>query len=129
MRAKTEITGRLKQEKRSMVLDKFERFRRKIVTADELKKIIGPRPREKKVIMCHGTFDIVHPGHIRHMVYASEKADILVASLTADKHIKKADVRPYVPEDLRAITIATSEATGIPLAGAKPTAPTPIAAE
>jgi len=92
-----------------MVLDKFERFRRKIVTADELKEIIGPRPRDKKVIMCHGTFDIVHPGHIRHMVYASEKADILVASLTADKHIKKADVRPYVPEDLRAINLAALE--------------------
>lgn len=92
-----------------MVLDKFERFRRKIVTADELIQIIGPHPRDKKVIMCHGTFDIVHPGHIRHMVYASEKADVLVASLTADKHIKKADVRPYVPEDLRAINLAALE--------------------
>jgi rfaE bifunctional protein kinase chain/domain len=92
-----------------MVLDKFERFQRKIVTADELKEIIGPRPRDQKVIMCHGTFDIVHPGHIRHMVYASQKADILVASLTADKHIKKADVRPYVPEDLRAINLAALE--------------------
>lgn len=92
-----------------MVLDKFSRFRKKIVTVDELTGIIGPRPRDKKVIMCHGTFDIVHPGHIRHMVYASEKADILVASLTADKHIQKADVRPYVPQDLRAINLAALE--------------------
>jgi rfaE bifunctional protein kinase chain/domain len=92
-----------------MVLDKFSRFKNKIVTVDELKEIIGPRPRDKKVIMCHGTFDIVHPGHIRHMVYASEKADILVASLTADKHIRKADVRPYVPQDLRAVNLAALE--------------------
>ena len=34
--------------------------------------------------MCHGNFDIVHPGHIRHLIYASSKADILIASLTCD---------------------------------------------
>ena len=54
--------------------------------------LIGPRPREKKVIMCHGTFDLVHPGHLRHLLYAKSKADILVASLTADAHITKAQL-------------------------------------
>ena len=44
--------------------------------------MIGPRPREKKVIMCHGMFDIVHPGHMRHLLYAKSKADLLIASLT-----------------------------------------------
>ncbi len=39
--------------------------------------------------MCHGTFDLVHPGHVRHLLYAKSKADILVASLTADAHITK----------------------------------------
>jgi len=24
----------------------------------------------QKVIMCHGVFDVVHPGHVRHMLYA-----------------------------------------------------------
>ena len=38
----------------------------------------------RRVIMCHGVFDLVHPGHIRHLLYAKTKADILVASLTAD---------------------------------------------
>ena len=41
--------------------------------------------------MCHGVFDLVHPGHIRHLLYAKSKADILVASLTADEHITKAN--------------------------------------
>src|SRR5687767_6724355 len=62
-------------------------YRRKIKSRDELRTAIGPRPREKKVIMCHGTFDLVHPGHIRHLMYAKSKADILVASLTSDSHI------------------------------------------
>ena len=65
-------------------------FSRKIKTRDELIAAIGPRPRQKKVIMCHGTFDLVHPGHVRHLLYAKTKADILVASLTADEHIAKA---------------------------------------
>jgi len=81
----------------------------KIKAPQEIAKIIGERPRTKKVIMCHGTFDVVHPGHIRHLLYAKTKADVLIASLTADEHIKKGNLRPYVPEDLRAINLAALE--------------------
>lgn len=84
-------------------------FRRKIKKLDELTALIGPWPRKKRVILCHGTFDLVHPGHIRHLVYARSKADILIASLTSDAHIKKANYRPYVPEDLRAMNLAALE--------------------
>ena len=84
-------------------------FSHKIKTPEELRDVIGPRPRKRKVIMCHGTFDVVHPGHVRHLLYAKTKADILIASLTADVHIKKGDMRPYVPEDLRAINLAALE--------------------
>ena len=83
-----------------------EKYRRKIKTVEELIQIIGARPRRKKVIMCHGTFDVVHPGHIRHLMYAKEKAAILVASLTCDAHITKASFRPFVPEQLRALNLA-----------------------
>ncbi len=81
----------------------------KIVSKQKLADIIGARPRAKKVIVCHGTFDVVHPGHVRHLLYAKSKADILVASLTCDQHVTKADMRPYVPEDLRAINLAAFE--------------------
>ena len=84
-------------------------YSHKVKTAAELRDAIGPRPRKKKVIMCHGTFDVVHPGHVRHLLYAKTKADILVASLTADEHITKGNMRPYVPEDLRAINLAALE--------------------
>ncbi|MBV8170202.1 MAG: adenylyltransferase/cytidyltransferase family protein, partial [Alphaproteobacteria bacterium] len=78
----------------------------KVKTVEELKAIIGAPPRAKRVVMCHGTFDIVHPGHIRHLIYAKIKAVVLVASLTGDKHIAKANSRPYVPEPLRAMILA-----------------------
>ena len=45
--------------------------------------------------MCHGVFDVVHPGHLRHLIYAKSKADILIASLTADVHITKGQYRPH----------------------------------
>jgi rfaE bifunctional protein kinase chain/domain len=84
-------------------------YKRKIKTREELRQAIGPFPRKKKVIMCHGAFDLVHPGHIRHLIYAKSKADILVASLTSDIHISKANYRPYVPQALRAMNLAALE--------------------
>lgn len=86
-----------------------EQFGSKIKTAAELRVILGDLPRDKKAIMCHGVFDVVHPGHLRHLVYAKSKADILVTSLTADRHIKKGAMRPHVPEDLRAANLAAYE--------------------
>jgi bifunctional ADP-heptose synthase (sugar kinase/adenylyltransferase) len=87
----------------------MERYRHKIKTPQELRQLIGPPPREKRVIMCHGVFDVVHPGHVRHLLYAKSKADILVGSVTADRHITKGAHRPHVPEDLRAVNLAAFE--------------------
>ena len=81
----------------------------KVKTPEELAGLLGAQPRDRKVIMCHGTFDIVHPGHVRHLLYAKSKADVLVASLTADAHIKKANFRPFVPQELRAVNLAALE--------------------
>jgi rfaE bifunctional protein kinase chain/domain len=92
-----------------MISGLTDKYQHKIKTADELAKMFGPMPRERKVIMCHGVFDVVHPGHLRHLIYAKSKADILVASLTADRHITKGTHRPHVPQDLRALTLAAFE--------------------
>lgn len=81
----------------------------KIKSLDELAALIGERPRQRKVIMCHGTFDVVHPGHVRHLLFAKSKADILIASLTCDMHVTKANLRPYVPEGLRAFNLSVFE--------------------
>ena len=87
----------------------INRYKNKIKTLKELKEIIGAFPRDKKVVMCHGVFDIVHPGHLRHLLYAKNKTDILIASCTADKHISKGVYRPLVPQDIRAANLAAFE--------------------
>ena len=63
--------------------------------------------KKKKIILCHGVFDIVHPGHIRHFAHCKQKADILIVSLTRDIFIKKGTYRPMVPEKLRAFNLAS----------------------
>lgn len=84
-------------------------FHSKIKTPQKIAEAIGPHPRKKKVIMCHGVFDIVHPGHVRHLLYAKTKGEILIVSITADQHIYKGQIRPHVPENLRAINLAAFE--------------------
>ena len=59
-----------------MDIESKKPFLHKIKTSKEISQEIGLRPRQKKVIMCHGTFDVVHPGHIPHMLYAKTKADL-----------------------------------------------------
>jgi len=59
--------------------------------------------------MCHGTFDLVHPGHVRHLLYAKSKAAKLLVGVTCDAHITKAHNRPFVPEELRAMNLAALE--------------------
>src|ERR1700694_1175439 len=96
-------------------------YRDKIKTLEQLGAAIGQRPRRKTVIMCHGAFDIVHPGHLRHLMYAKEKADLLVASLTADEHATKAAFRPYVPQELRAANLAAMEMVDFVIIDPNPT--------
>ena len=86
-----------------------KRYAHKIKTAEELRDILGPMPRGKRAIMCHGVFDVVHPGHVRHLIYAKSRADILIASITADRHIAKGQYRPHVPQELRALNLAAFE--------------------
>ena len=93
----------------------------KIKTVEELLSLLGERPRYQKTIMCHGTFDIVHPGHVRHLIYAKSKADTLIVSLTSDAHIKKADFRPFVPEDLRSLNLAALEMVDYVIIDQEPT--------
>lgn len=86
----------------------YTKYKHKIVALKSLLLKLK-KQKNKKVVMCHGVFDVVHPGHVRHLVYAKSKADILIVSLTADKFIKKGIYRPHVPERIRALNLAAFE--------------------
>lgn len=57
-------------------------------------------------MQCHGCFDIVHPGHIRHLRQARSLGDVLLVSITGDPAIRKGTGRPLIPEELRAENLA-----------------------
>ena len=91
-----------------MSLDFFKKYNYKIKELHDLKKILKNK-KNKKTVLCHGVFDVVHPGHLRHLAHAKTKGDILIVSLTADRFIKKGTYRPHVPENLRALNLSAFE--------------------
>lgn len=60
------------------------------------------RDRGETVALCHGTFDLLHVGHIKHLKQASEYADRLVVTVTADPYVTKGPDRPIFRDSLRA---------------------------
>lgn len=82
----------------------------KIKSIDALAKILlGLRKRGKKIVHCHGVFDLLHPGHIRHFEAAKKKGDVLVVTLTKDEFVNRGPGRPIFNEHLRAETVAAME--------------------
>jgi len=69
------------------------------------KRIINLRKKRKKIVLCHGVFDLIHLGHIRHLEKAKSLGDILIVSLTSDKFVNKGPGRPVFNEKDRAIAI------------------------
>lgn len=83
---------------------------RKIIDANDLFATLrAERQAGRTVVQCHGCFDIVHPGHIRYLQFARQLGDILVVSLTGDEGIEKGPDRPYIPQELRAESLAALE--------------------
>jgi rfaE bifunctional protein nucleotidyltransferase chain/domain len=46
------------------------------------------------IVLAHGTFDLLHIGHIRHLEEARRQGDRLVVSVTADRYVCKGAGRP-----------------------------------
>ena len=82
----------------------------KIGTLDELRRELPKLKRKKKrVVLCHGVFDLLHLGHIRHLNSAKEFGDILVVTTTSDRFVKRGPGRPIFRQELRAETLANLE--------------------
>ena len=62
---------------------------------------------KKKIILCHGVFDVIHVGHIKYFKEAKKQGDFLVVSITADQYVNKGLGRPVFNHDLRAEVIAS----------------------
>ncbi len=97
----------------------------KIQSIDEIRKTMTDlHAKGRRIVHCHGTFDLLHPGHLRHLQRARQEGDILVVTLTADLYVSKGPGRPAFSEQLRAESMAAlacvdyvcivADVTGIP---------------
>ncbi len=79
----------------------------KIKTLEELAEILESfRIENKKIAHCHGVFDLLHVGHIRHFQEAKKFGDILIVTITPDRYVNKGPHRPAFSEHLRTEVIA-----------------------
>lgn len=65
----------------------------------------------KKVVFCHGFFDILHKGHVTLLVEAKKLGDILVVGVDHDDNAKilKGPERPINDHDSRLFVLANLE--------------------
>ena len=79
----------------------------KIRSLTELASIIDQlRKDQKTVAHCHGVFDLVHPGHLKHFEEAKNLAGILVVTISPDHYVSKGPGRPVFNQRLRAEHLA-----------------------
>ncbi len=79
----------------------------KILTLDELATLSRTLQQQgKRVVLCHGTFDLMHAGHIRHLQRAKGEGDVLMVTVTGDAYVNKGPGRPVFNEQLRAENLA-----------------------
>ena len=95
----------------------------KIKSLDELADLVAQAKAEGlHVAQCHGVFDLLHPGHIRHFEAARRIADVLVVTLTPDECVDKGPGRPVFNQRLRAESIAALQAVDYVAVNNGPTA-------
>lgn len=83
---------------------------KKVLTVTELAATCnGLREAGKRIVHCHGVFDVLHVGHVRYFEEARAMGDVLVVTLTTDRHVNKGPHRPAFPEGLRAEMLASLE--------------------
>ena len=95
----------------------------KILELDVLaEKLADLKSRGKKIVHCHGCFEMMHPGHIKYFQASKEMGDVLVVTVTPDQFVDKGPDRPVFDQNLRAESIAALESVDYVAVNRWPTA-------
>ncbi|HET6883052.1 MAG TPA: PfkB family carbohydrate kinase [Pirellulales bacterium] len=96
---------------------------RKIVPLEDLARTLETeRAAGRRIVHCHGVFDLLHVGHVRHFQQARKLGDLLVVTLTPDEFVNKGVGRPAFGQALRAEFIAAIESVDYVAVNLWPTA-------
>lgn len=81
--------------------------RSKIKSLDDLAEIAAQAHKAGiAVVLCHGVFDLLHMGHVRHLEAARREGGMLLVTVTADPFVNKGPGRPVFNQALRAEMVA-----------------------
>jgi len=84
--------------------------RQKVVDLARLAELAETaRQQGKAVALCHGVFDLLHLGHVKHLASARREGDVLFVTLTSDRFVNKGPGRPIFAENMRAEMLASLE--------------------
>ena len=100
-------------------------MKNKIIPFSQLSKIKENNPNAT-IVHCHGVFDLVHLGHVRHFQSAKKFGNILVVTITEDQYVNKGPNRPYNTAVDRAMMLASLEEVDYVAINTHPTAILPI---
>lgn len=79
----------------------------KVQPLDRLTEIArDARAAGEKIVHCHGVFDLLHVGHLKHLEAARRLGTRLIVTVTPDRFVNKGPGRPVFPEQLRAEALA-----------------------
>lgn len=60
---------------------------------EKLKKFLK-KNNKKKIVLCHGVFDVLHIGHLNYLKKAKSLGEVLIVSITSKKFVNKGFDRP-----------------------------------
>ena len=98
-------------------------MKNKIYSIKSLARIIQREKKKSKTIVhCHGVFDLLHVGHIKHLRKAKEYGDKLVVTVTSDRYVNKGSGRPVFNQTLRSEVLAALDSVNYVAINDTPTA-------
>lgn len=83
---------------------------------------LRPKFANQTLVQCHGVFDLLHIGHIKHFKQARSFGDVLVVTITPDRFVNKGPGHPAFHEHLRAEAVAALDCVNYVIINAWPTA-------
>lgn len=81
-----------------------------------------PKRQGKKIVHCHGCFDLMHPGHIKYFQASRKMGDLLIVTVSPDEYVDKGEGRPVFNQNLRVESIAALECVDYAAVNKWPTA-------
>lgn len=84
--------------------------------------ILKIKKKGKSIVLCHGVFDLLHVGHIKHLKKAKNLGDKLIVTVTSDRFVNKGPNRPVFNQNLRCEAIAALESVDFVAVNDSPTA-------